>query len=155
MEKGLVREDYLAPGPEEAGDPGVSGISWYAAEAYCQWLSTLLPPALASWEVRLPTEAEWEYAARILRDNPGAQVEIPGSLWEWCEDPYAPLDFFPAPEESIRLIASPERSLRGGAWINPSPSVGIETRASLPPDFCSPFVSFRPLIAPQKEAAHE
>jgi formylglycine-generating enzyme required for sulfatase activity len=37
----------------------VVGVSWYEAYAYCQWLSRQL-----EYEVRLPTEAEWEKAAR-------------------------------------------------------------------------------------------
>jgi formylglycine-generating enzyme required for sulfatase activity len=57
----------------------VVGITWYEAMAYCAWLheqatasQSILPIAgvswgtlLASgtWQVRLPTEAEWEWAA--------------------------------------------------------------------------------------------
>ena len=37
----------------------VVGVTWYEARAYCAWLSAQL-----GWEVRLPTEAEWEAAAR-------------------------------------------------------------------------------------------
>ena len=36
----------------------VIGISWYEATAYCAWLS-----AQTGYELRLPTEAEWEAAA--------------------------------------------------------------------------------------------
>lgn len=40
----------------------VVGVTWYEAEAYCNWLSERL--ALRRGAIRLPTEAEWEWAAR-------------------------------------------------------------------------------------------
>jgi formylglycine-generating enzyme required for sulfatase activity len=151
-EQGLVTEDYLVPFTGGPDYTGIASVSWYAAEAYGEWLTTLLPPGLSSlYEVRLPTEAEWEYAAAVwdeIRDTTG-------SLWEWCKDFYAPLDFLPAPEEAAALVGSPERSLRGGSWVNQPGAVNIATRASLPPRFCSPFVSFRPVIALKNGAGNE
>ena len=146
-EQGLVSEDYLGEFPP-APDGGIAGVSWYAAEAYCRWLTGLLPVSLAGYEVRLPLEAEWEYAAK-LAGQPGAPP-VEGLLsgrWEWCADPFVPLPFFPAEDRYIRMVSSPERSLRGGAWISQTESVKAETRASLPPDTCTVFVSLRPVIA--------
>jgi hypothetical protein len=148
---GLVTEDYLASYDHPNYPyPAASGVSWHAARAYCAWLTEQLPPSLAAWEARLPTEAEWEYAAGLP-----ALEQMLGSMWQWCGDAFAPLDFLPVSGEAAEAITGPERSLRGGSWVNPAGSVGPETRASLPPAACSPFVSFRPVIAEKTGASNQ
>ena len=139
-ELGLADEGYLADfAPAFPDGREIVAVSWFAAEAFCRWLTGRLPPELAGWEVRLPTEAEWEFAVREGRNQGGFAVS--GRLWEWCLEPYAPLSFFAAPAWAVRAVGSPERPLRG---IGAS---GGEARAFLPPESSSPVVGFRPVIA--------
>lgn len=62
------------PSPKDVPNAPVSGVTYKDAQKFLQKLSkaTGLP-------FRLPTEAEWEYAAR-QRDG------MPGGVWEWCSD---------------------------------------------------------------------
>jgi len=157
---GLVEESFLQPVDSPAyPEPAAPGISWYAAAAYCKWLNSKLPASLAGWEVKIPSEAEWEYGIR--------QSGLPcGALWEWCDDPFAPLNYFPIPQTAADLFIKEsghplndataerralERTVRGGSWINPPNTVSRDSRGSLPPESSSPFTGFRPVIVPKQE----
>jgi formylglycine-generating enzyme required for sulfatase activity len=54
-------------------DQPVVAVSWFDATAYCEWLAARL-----ALPVRLPTEAEWEYAAR---------GGLAGKLYPWGDEP--------------------------------------------------------------------
>jgi len=54
-------------------DQPVAAVSWFGAAKYCEWLT-----AVSGRHYRLPTEAEWERAARAGRE---------GALYVWGDEP--------------------------------------------------------------------
>lgn len=73
----IICQDWRFPGYVQTDDEPVTHIGWYDAIAFCQWLSEK-----TGREVRLPTEAEWEYACRA-----GTTGDYAGTLGEmaWCK----------------------------------------------------------------------
>lgn len=69
----------------QAGGPGnrpVTGVSWWEAQAYCAWLSAQGVVVPDGWQVHLPTEAQWERAAR------GPLVAgVRPAIWPWGDAP--------------------------------------------------------------------
>jgi len=102
----------------------VVNVSWQDAQAYCAWLQ-----ANTGREYRLPTEAEWEYAARgghtgnyptgneldhkdanfgggqstvevnKFKPNRFGLYNVIGNVWEWCSDWYSETYYSESPTQ--------------------------------------------------------
>lgn len=164
IEKGLVDEGYLA-GWKGADDLPVTGVSWFAATAYCEWLSS----GSGAYRFGLPSEAMWEAAARtgLADEKSGSRstgiwfdgkrsgperagsagydksgiADLFGNVWEWNSDSYRPYPAFAADK-----LQSSERSVRGGSWANKPGTVSLYSRGGLEPARCTPYLGFRPVL---------
>ena len=110
----------------------VSNVSWYGAQAYCQYLTDQLPADLkGKYIFRLPTEYEWEAYAQGGKDSPQ-------TLWDWCGNWYAPAEVF-YKDNVPETYPGAEKAVRGGgkqAWV----------RGCQSPDWVTPFIGFRVVL---------
>ena len=150
----------------------VTGVSWFEAARYCDWLSSQTARAY-----RLPTEAEWELAARagleqkafpwgdappqslpdyatrwqtgpepVARYAPSAfgLYDICENVHEWCSDWYDPNYYAVSPDRNPRGPESSKRkSSRGGSWRHYIKVARCAARSSIPPDFQYADYGFR------------
>lgn len=179
LKNGVVSENYLSAWTGDSYAAGLDDlpvvhVSRFAAQAYCDWLSGKLPRSAGSAAARLPTEAEWEWAARGgLRGMPYPMGEKSGKSVFFAKGVEGPAkagaseangyglrdmtgnvwewcadDYAPASYLFSSAAAShgPDASVRGGAWNNPKEAVKVFTRGSQPESWCTPYLGFRVVL---------
>lgn len=179
--------EYLGTNPREWGekfrplsydenkfngdDQPVIGVSWYAARAYCHWLSCLRQQKMV---YRLPSEVEWEWAA-AGREPDGSLREYPWANDKGGPNPElanygknvgttTPVGRYPegvTPEGLMDMAGNAwewmdnwsyedknYRVLRGGSWYHHSINLRFAERYKGPPDSCWYFNGFRVVHSP-------
>lgn len=168
--QGLYREIMDEnPSLEKGAKKPVCGVTWFEAIAFCNALSEREGLELAysfqdgtiRWNAnangyRLPTESEWEYAARTQEDlrfvgadhfepvahcventdelaniatkkpNEWGFYDMSGLVFEWCWDVYRPYNDDGSYDEKS------ERVCRGGSWKHSSHFARTTARYSAP-----------------------
>lgn len=146
----------------------VVAVSWFDAVSYCEWLSSQ-----AGRRFRLPTEAEWECAARggvvgklypwgddrldddarWIRGPEAVRGGAPNgyglygmceNVHEWCSDWYGPDYYTASPQRNPRGPETGVRRVsRGGSWRHHIKVTRCAARSSLPPDLRYTDYGFR------------
>ena len=168
--KGFVDSSYLADFDiSSPSDKPITGVSWYAANAYCAWLSKNAP---LGYKVELPTEAMWEMAATQAsqkiadlgvfsnrsssgpisvgysgRDASGFS-DLFGNVWEWTSDSFRPYKWIVEDSPAFDMLANSgdSKTVKGGSWANNADQISIESRGPMPADHSSEFLGFRPAL---------
>lgn len=144
-------------------------VSWDDASTFIATLNDSAGDSL----YRLPTEAEWEYAARagnegdyagdldrmawygktsngriqpvgLLAPNAWGLYDMHGNVWEWCHD-WLDREYYKRDEHTDPQGGTPgeRRIIRGGCWFNDAEACRSGYRSYTSPGRGGPHLGFR------------
>lgn len=156
---GLVDEYYLdgvITSPSSTTQKPVRNISWYAANAFCQWLSSK-----TGKNVYLPTEDQWIAAAVSAKDSgfqrsllpsapEGAPTAMLGSVWEMTGSAFIPLSriadssLVAQARQILEDYGTPaDMVVKGGSYISDYKTVDRYSVGTTYRSLCSDYMGFR------------
>ena len=114
----------------------VCHVSYYEADAYANWA-----------EARLPTEQEWEIAAKCSESLKCNVLDLFKSRWQWTQSSYAPYPGFQASKTTIGeyngKFMSNQMVLRGSSIATPERHSRVTYRNFFYPHQRWPFTGVR------------
>ena len=154
-------------------DAPVEQVSWRDAQKFLAKLNA----AQDRWTVRLPTEAEWEYAARAgttdetygtldeiawyrangsgtthpvgkKRPNAFGLYDMLGNVWQWCQDRFGPYSSEPSTDPQGATDGD-RRLTRGGCFYCDAVHERAARRNRDLEDHSSPSIGFRIVAVPR------
>ena len=164
----VTNADWSKFADAPSNDQPVVGVSWFDAVSYCEWLR-----ATTGRPFRLPTEAEWECAARggvegarypwgddrpngdgrwvdgpepVGRGTPNGYGlhDVCTNVHEWCSDWYAADYYAVSPSRDPHGPSEGTRRVsRGGSWRHHVKVSRCAARSSIPPAFRYADYGFR------------
>ncbi len=147
----------------------VEQVSWEDAQQFIAKLNGQND----GYKYRLPTEAEWEYAARAgttgdyagnldsmgwysansgkkthevatKQANAWGLYDMHGNVWEWCQDSYEANYYAKSPTtDPTGATSGSGRVNRGGGWLAPAGYLRSAYRNGSPPSYRSGYLGFR------------
>ena len=147
----------------------VEKVSWHDCQEFVQRLNE----QVLDVNLRLPTEAEWEYSCRAgnadarygelsevawFAGNSESQThevkgkepnqwglhDMLGNVWEWCADnAYRPYSTDAETDPNYQTEAGADRVVRGGGWSDPAQFVRAAYRSAIHPGGRFDYLGFR------------
>jgi formylglycine-generating enzyme required for sulfatase activity len=170
-------ESVLGSNPSEFKGPDlpVDSVSWNDIQEFLDKANA----ADRRWKYRLPTEAEWEYAARAgatgdyagdldemawyhlnadsrthpvgtKKPNAWGLFDMHGNVWEWVADWFQDVYYRASPEtDPPGPPAGLNKALRGGSWGANASFSCLYTRIAFHPSYKNHYLGFRIVREPR------